>query len=77
MNGNERISREEAEKWILFGLQDIWDDYMKYNPDGNYLSLYIIRNKDKNYIAFAAGNEHWSVDKEHPIDFSKEEKEFE
>lgn len=72
MNGNERISREEAEKRILLALEDIWADYMKYNPDGDYLSMYIIGNKDKKYVAYAANNIHYAADKEHPIDFHKE-----
>jgi len=65
-NQEKRISREEAEKRILLGLEDIWSDYMAYNPEGKYIQMYIIRGE--NGMAFAAGNSHWAADKDRPID---------
>lgn len=65
-NQEKQISREEAEKRILLGLEDIWSDYMAYNPEGGYLEMYII--KDKKGVSIHAGNVHWDEDKDHPID---------
>ena len=59
MNGNERISREEAEKRILLGLEDIWADYMKYNPDGKSLCIGI--SKDEESVTFHAYNCYWEA----------------
>ena len=73
MNGKEQISREEAEKRILLGLQDIWADYMKYNPDGDYLAMYIVKNQSQKYVAYGANNVYYAGDKEHPIDLNKSE----
>ena len=68
-NQEKRISREEAEKRILLGLEDIWSDYMAYNPEGTYIQMYIIR--DKNGVSISAGNIRWADDKDHPIDLYK------
>lgn len=65
-NQEKRISREEAEKRILLGLEDIWSDYMAYNPEGTYIQMYVIRNE--NSISFHAGNIYYAADKERPID---------
>lgn len=56
-NQEKRISREEAEKRLLFALEDIWSEYKKYNPAGRTLSISI--SEDEEGITFHAFNEHW------------------
>lgn len=65
-------TRETAEKRIALGLEDIWADYTKYNPDGGYLSLTIIKLGEKLYLS--ASNRYWpnGADNGMPLQFEKE-----
>lgn len=58
-NQEKRISREEAEKRILLGLEDIWKDYKAYNPDGKSLTIGI--SEDEEGTIFTAYNCYWDA----------------
>lgn len=68
----ECTTRETTEKRIALGLEDIWADYIKYNPDGRYLSLTIMRAGEKLYMQ--ANNSYWpdGADNDMPLEFEKE-----
>ena len=51
-NQEKRISREEAEKRILLGLEDIWSDYKKYNPAGKSLCIGISEDEENTTFHF-------------------------
>ena len=55
MKGN--ITREEAKKRIRLAMEDIWSDYLEYNPDGISLSLYM--NRSSGELRFTANNQFW------------------
>ena len=65
-------SRETTEKRIILALEEIWEDYMKYNPDGNYLDLTIMRTE--NGVYFRGNNRYWpdGEDNHMPLEFGKE-----
>ena len=56
-NQEKRISREEAEKRLLLGLEDIWKDYKEYNQAGRSLSISI--SEGEGGVTFHAFNEYW------------------
>lgn len=58
-NQEKRISREEAEKRILLGLEDIWSDYKKYNPAGKSLTIGI--SEDEEGTIFNCYNCYWEA----------------
>lgn len=58
-------SRSECEKIIIRKLQEIYDVYHRYNPDGNYLGMSIVI--DGHYKMISVHNEYFDNDKEHPI----------
>ena len=57
-NQEKRISREEAEKRILLGLEDIWSDYKKYNPAGKSLTIGILEDEEGNNNFGIVDNSH-------------------
>lgn len=59
MNNEERISRGEAEKRILLGLEDIWADYKKYNPAGKSLCIGI--SEDEEGTIYTCYNCYWGA----------------
>ena len=54
------MTRADCETRIFYGLQDIWDDYVKYNPNGKYLSLSIMAENGR--VVLQANNECWEHD---------------
>ena len=81
MKGN--ITREEAEKRILLAMEDIWSDYLEYNPNAHSLTLFFSQHDNEHH--FSAYNACWpemdgdpaGEDYETPLKFFKIVKEEE
>lgn len=61
-NQEMRISREEVEKRIRLAMEDIWSDYLAYNPEGKYLELCMTIDPDveDGNLYFSAVNAYWN-----------------
>ena len=63
------MTREECEKRILEKLKEIKEIYEEYNPNADYLSLFV----RKDFLQF--NNVYWAEDSKHPLngyDYLKE-----
>ena len=55
MNQEEKtITKEQVEKYILYAMEDVLRDYLKYNPGGDYLDMNIFVNS--NSVVFHAND---------------------
>lgn len=61
----EKMTREQVEEAIMEHMQAIYDLHKAYNPDGDYVGMYIL----KGYMR--VNNSYWDKDKKAPIDVSR------
>lgn len=68
-NQEKQISREEVEKRLLLAMEDIWSDYMAYNPEGRYLDISLIRDEkvEDGKLFFSVNNRYWGEDGVRPV----------
>lgn len=59
------MERQEIEQNIIKKMNEIWDLYKKYNPDGTYLTL--LFSQDESETTFSANNAYWAEDAGHMI----------
>lgn len=53
--------REQAERMLIQMARKLFEAYKEYNPNGEYLSLYITN------LSISINNVFWSKDSDHPI----------
>lgn len=58
------MKREECEKQITDLMIQIRDVYKKYNPDGNYIGMFILEDTVHAYNAYCSNKD----DADHPLD---------
>ena len=61
---DKNITRQEVEDAIFEHLKAIKDIYLKYNPEGSYLSMFI--NAQSRY--FHVNNASYDEDRKRPVD---------
>ena len=67
------MNKKQCEKLILEKLKEIGDIYLQYNPEGDYLNLFFMKDED-NELYFSFNNSYTEKDKSKPINFTRFEK---
>ena len=56
------MTREECEQMIIEKTREIWNEYLKYNPDGKYLTITVVGGR------IMSNNSAYDDDKDTPIE---------
>lgn len=66
------MNKKQCEKLILKKLKEIKDIYLQYNPKGDYLNVFFM--KEDNELYFGFNNSYTEKDQSKPINFARFEK---
>lgn len=71
---NEQVdtsTREGFEAYVISQLENILAAYRKYNPNGEWLNMSIMIDKEEGFSYFQCANEYFDDDKETPVKVTK------